>query len=347
MRLLLVFLVLGLGVSPASAGPNGEKLYQRHCVVCHDEQGLGGIGLPLTGSKADDFTDDYLFKTIRYGRPGRVMPAFDFLSDAQVDAIVSYVKSWRGKGGQILETSRPITGNADTGADVFARACASCHGSDGRSEGVGTGVTLSRQRQFEVVPPALNNSGFLASASDAWIRRTIEHGRVGTVMPSKQALGLSDQDVNDVIAYLRSLQQQVKEQQELSDNEPPTLVFASPYDFDTTVVNLKESLKGSNFRYFPDRFLEQGLAPESLINKRQLSLRFCNFSMLYKMLNIDPRLGVILPCRVTVVEQASGEVAIYLMNMKTVATMFNNDQLLSFARQMHDVLLELIEEATM
>ena len=259
LLLIVASCLVFLGI-PAAAGPDGEQLYQRHCVVCHDEQGLGGIGLPLSGSKANDFTFDYLFNTVRYGRPGRVMPAFDFLSDAQVSAIVFYLQSWRDNAViQAVETTA-IAGDAAAGAKIFARSCATCHGDDGRSEGLGTGVTLSRERQFEVIPPALNNSGFLASASDAWIRRTIEHGRVGTLMPSKQAMGLGDQDVRDVIAYLRSLQQPVRAGSQSVNDEPPTLVFESPYDFDSTVENLKQSLQGSNFRYFPDRFLEQGLA---------------------------------------------------------------------------------------
>ena len=213
---------------PVLAGPDGEQLYQRHCVVCHDDRGLGGIGLPLTGSKADDFTEEYLASTIRFGRPGRVMPAFEFLSDAQVNALVSYIQGWRGNDTRTLKMAEDNPGNASNGAAVFAKSCASCHGNDGRSKGVGTGVTLSRERQFEVIPPALNNSGFLASASDAWIRRTIEHGRVGTLMPSKQALGLSDQEVSDVIAYLRSLQQDDSGHVAVDHQEPPTLVFESP-----------------------------------------------------------------------------------------------------------------------
>jgi cytochrome c oxidase cbb3-type subunit 3 len=306
---------------------------------------MGGIGLPLNSEKLEHFSRDYIFKSIRNGRPGRVMPPFVKLSDAQVDAIVDYVMSWR-KGEPQHWPSAPVKGDPRNGERLFKEKCAACHGEDGKSKGLGTGVTLSRERKFKVVPPALNNIGFLRSATDAWIRYTIRNGRPGTIMPAQKDFGINDQELDDIVSYIRRFERKHNETPE-PEQEPPSLVFDSPYDFVTTVSNLKETLKGLNFRYFPDRYMEMGLAPDDQINKKQLSLRFCNFNLLYKMINIEPRLGVILPCRVTVVEQDDGSVKLYLMNMKVASQLFNNDQLSELARQMHENLLELIEEATL
>lgn len=343
-RLFVLFALLVLSTT-AVAAPNGEELYTRHCSVCHNDKGIGGIGLPLNGEKLEHFSRDYLFKTIRNGRPGRVMPPFQKLSDAQVNAIVDHVMSWRKRPAQEWTTTL-VQGNPDKGERLFQEKCAACHGEDGKSNGLGTGVTLSRERKFKVVPPALNNIGFLRSAPDSWIRYTIKNGRPGTIMPSQQDFGISDQELDDIVSYIRQFERKHDEQPK-PEQEPPTLVFDSPYDFVTTVTNLKETLKGLNFRYFPDRYMEMGLAPDEQINKKQLSLRFCNFNLLYKMINIEPRLGVILPCRVTVVEEDDGSVKLYLMNMKVATQLFNNDQLSELAEQMHESLMELIEEATL
>ena len=43
----------------------------------------------------------------------------------------------------------------------------------GSGGGKGTGVTFSRKRDLPVIAPALNNVGFLASASDNMIKDTI------------------------------------------------------------------------------------------------------------------------------------------------------------------------------
>ena len=343
-RITALFLLLLLA-APVWSAPNGEQLYTRHCSVCHNDKGMGGIGLPLSGEKLEHFSRDYVFKTIRNGRPGRVMPPFVKLSDAQVDAIVDYIMSWRKMPPENWPDT-PVKGDPANGERLFKEKCAACHGEDGKSNGLGTGVTLSRERKFKVVPPALNNIGFLRSAKDSWIRYTIQNGRPGTIMPSQKDFGISDSELDDLVSYIRQFEQKHNEKP-APEPEPPTLVFDSPYDFVTTVTNLKETLKGLNFRYFPDRYMEMGLAPDDQINKKQLSLRFCNFNLLYKMINIEPRLGVILPCRVTVVEEEDGSVKLYLMNMKVATQLFNNEQLSELARQMHENLMELIEEATL
>ncbi len=332
--------------SQIQAAPNGEQLYTRHCAVCHNDEGIGGIGLPLNGDKIEHFPRDYLFKTIRHGRIGRVMPAFEELSDAQVNAIVEYILSWKKSRLPAEFSAQPVSGDRTRGKNLFIQHCSECHGEDGRSEGLGTGVTMSRERRFNVVPPALNNPGFLASASDSWIQYTIQHGRPGTEMPSQSKLELSDQDVNDIVSHIRGYESHHPTTEQPSA-DPPTLVFESPYDFTTTVSNIKQSLQGMNFRYFPDRYLEMGLADDSLINKKQLSLRFCNFNQLYRILNIEPRLGVVLPCRLTVVEDAEGQVRIYAMNMQLVSRLFNNTQLSEAAELMHANIIEVIEEATL
>ena len=77
LRILGISLILhfGLGGAVALAGPDGRALYLEHCSACHQFEGQGGIGLPLATKKLADVSDDYLRKSIRLGRPGRVMPA--------------------------------------------------------------------------------------------------------------------------------------------------------------------------------------------------------------------------------------------------------------------------------
>ena len=80
---------------PAIAAPDGRALYEENCSVCHGDKGEGGVGVPLTlPDFINNISNEYIFKTIRHGRPGRIMPAFSHLSDAQVHAITGFVRSW-------------------------------------------------------------------------------------------------------------------------------------------------------------------------------------------------------------------------------------------------------------
>jgi cytochrome c oxidase cbb3-type subunit 3 len=333
-------------VAPAQSAPDGRALYVEHCSACHQVEGQGGIGLPLAADKLAHVTDDYLVKSIRLGRPGRVMPAFQRLSDAQVTSIVKFLR-------QRTATTEPeladtvLAGDAGRGAVLYAEHCVECHGTDGQGEGEGTGVTTSRERSFLVMPASISNSGFLASASDSMIRHSIAVGRKDSGMPAFGRGKLTDAEIDDVVAYVRAFEQQEQAVEAVADDEKPTHVYESPYDFETTVENVKRSLAGANFRIFPDRFLEQGLIDEFSSNKRQVGVRFCNFNLLYGMIKIEPRLGIVLPCRVTIMEQPDGSVILVVPNLRVVSRWFNNDELVDLWDQMEESFIEIIEEATL
>jgi cytochrome c oxidase cbb3-type subunit 3 len=74
-------------------------------------------------------------------------------------------------------------------------------------------------------------------------------------------------------------------------------------------------------------------------------VRFCNFKNMQKFLKLDPRLGVILPCRATVVENNQGEVHIYLENYVHAIKRFNNEQISIDAKDLIDSMKEMVEEA--
>ena len=341
---------LGLGIIVAGglvhAAPDGVELYDEHCSACHQMEGQGGIGLPLLNAKLGDVTDDYLRKTIRLGRPGRVMPGFMRMSDAQVDAVVRFLRSSSGTKSAKLD-NEPIAGDPARGKVLYTEHCVRCHASDGSGEGRGTGVTQSRDRSFLVMPASISNPGFLASATDQMMRRVIAEGRKSSDMPAFAKGKLSDSEIDDVVAYVRTFERQARPVAVLDAEERPTHIYESPYDFDTTVANVKASLTGANFRIFPDRLLEQGLIDEFSVNTRQVGVRFCNFNELYGMLRIEPRLGVVLPCRITIMEREDGGVILAVPNLRVVSRWFNNDELVGLWDQMEETFAEIIDEVTL
>jgi cytochrome c oxidase cbb3-type subunit 3 len=238
----------------------------------------------------------------------------------------------------LLAKSAPPTARLD---------CQKCHGPDGAGEGEGTGVTLSRDRSFLVMPSSISNPGFLASAPDELIHHSVSVGRKSSGMPAFGRGKLTPVEINDVVAYVRSFEQRVSMPEALTDEERPTHLYESPYDFDTTIDNVKQALSGANFRIFPDRFFEQGLTDEFSVNQRQVGIRFCNFNLLYGMLKIEPRLGVVLPCRITVTERPDGSVMLAVPNLRVVSRWFNNDELVDLWDGMQESFVEIIEEATL
>nr|CAA6829040.1 MAG: Putative cytochrome c [uncultured Thiotrichaceae bacterium] len=130
------------------------------------------------------------------------------------------------------------------------------------------------------------------------------------------------------------------------ENEAMTISLDSPYDFDETVQTLRSVIEAHNFRTFPDRFLEQGLIDELSVNQRQLSIRFCNFNKLYEALKMEPRLGVLLPCAITVMENEDGDVKLVTANIKAMSRLFDNDQISDLMTELQDSYEAILEEVT-
>ena len=329
---------------PVEAAPEGATLYRQNCAACHGAEGKGGVGVPLALS---DFLatvpDSYLYKTIKNGRPGRVMPAFTGLDEAEIHSIVAHIRSWGPAEPKL--SMQTVQGDAGQGKQLFANYCASCHGARGEG-GAGTGVTFSRPRNLPIIAPALNNPGFLKAAPDEMIKHTLMQGRKDTPMPSFLQMGLKEQDINNIVSYVRSFEKQAPAASSLQlEAESPVLVYESSYDFKTTLENVKKAAIGKNFRIIREQYLNEGMVPAGQENKSQKMVYFCNFNLINGALLIDPRVGLFMPCRVTVVEH-DGQVKVMSINPKYLSPLFNNSSLNDACNEMYKTYEEILEEAT-
>lgn len=184
-------------------------LYSQNCSGCHGADGKLGPAPPLNDPLFLAMASDAdLQHVIIEGRSGTPMSAFarsagGGLTPEQVSAIVAGMRSKWG-----TTTSRPSAplppyrvaagrGNATSGAAVFARNCAGCHGANGE------GASKAG---------ALHSPAFLALISDQALRRIVITGRPDLGMPDflHQADGLtrpaplSEPEIEDVIALLGS-----------------------------------------------------------------------------------------------------------------------------------------------
>lgn len=341
LTILLLFIATSVG-----AAPNGTKLFKEHCAACHGEHGEGGVGVPLALADFQANVDDnFLFQTIRNGRPGRVMPAFKTLSDAQVDALVAHIRSWKPEGVEPLAGIRVGQGDAGRGKALFASHCAACHGEHGQG-GHGTGVTMSRPRDYPIIPPALNNPGFLKAASDRVIKATLVNGREGTPMISFLKSGvMSEQDIDDVVSYIRSFENEPLHWQHAETDEP-ILEYESSYSLEETVKNVERAAVGKNFRIIRIQHLDNGLVPEDEENANEVVIYFCNFSFINRALSLDPRVGMFMPCRITAVER-DGVVKLMSINPSYMSRLYNNSEIDAACREMQDVYTSIMDEATL
>ncbi|MFQ5914349.1 MAG: c-type cytochrome [Nitrospinota bacterium] len=192
-----------------SAYSQGRALFLTHCSPCHGEKGEGRVGLPLNlQSFLSVAPEGYIRRSIFYGRlPRQMVPFANVLKKEEMEAIATYVWSWLVRDYVGLDAKR-IAGSVSNGRLLFDGMCAGCHGRDGLGgPQVGGGHVTNAMAGFAA--PALNNQGFLKSATDGYIKATMMQGRVGTPMGSylkgKQGMvELSEEEINDIVAYIRT-----------------------------------------------------------------------------------------------------------------------------------------------
>jgi putative heme-binding domain-containing protein len=113
--------------------------FRQRCADCHGTDGRGVRGPDITQIWSSGRTDQGLFKTIRSGVSGTEMPAFPAprTSDREIWQMLAYLRT--------LATPAPPDpprGNAENGAGLFRKHCASCHRVN--AEGGRLGPDLSR-----------------------------------------------------------------------------------------------------------------------------------------------------------------------------------------------------------
>ena len=199
----LAFCSLGNAqTAPPETLKMGAELFEENCSACHQEDAIGepGVAPSLTNPELLSISSDtFLEVTIRDGREDTGMGPFAHLGRSGVQAIVSYLRSFANGPHRADEVDAQPEAHGDPrlGKQWYDNICSTCHGVDGDgydSGGTGTAIGLP---------------GFLDKVSDGFIRETIKNGRSNTRMlgfrgPTALA-NLSDQEIDDIIVYLRSL----------------------------------------------------------------------------------------------------------------------------------------------
>lgn len=199
------------------------QTYESLCARCHGEKGNGkGPNAIYLDPAPRDLTHAEFMATkprarlvasIQNGVSGTSMPPWGkTLTDAQVQGVLDYVWAQyvKEKPRQIkarkLPDANPVAMSTDSvhrGETIFLQRCTGCHGRKADGHGPNSIDITPRPRN-------LTNAAFVQSVSDRRLFESIEYGVDGTAMPSWIDYGLSQNDVGDIVNFIRSLNQSGK-----------------------------------------------------------------------------------------------------------------------------------------
>lgn len=223
-----------LAIVPVESAAHGRDVFLSACILCHgaDGKGVQGLGRDLTQSPFVASKDDAgLFEFITVGRPDAkpvAMPARagrTDLTDADLRDVVVFLRGLQDPRrmpelpAPIVRTPAPteqdkekalaaaggdaeLAGYIAHGTTIFNSTCIACHGAGG------VGIAGNGK--------ALKGNEFVQSLNDDGLLAFLKKGRdpsdpkntTGVGMPPKGGNpALSDDDLLDVISYVRTLQE--------------------------------------------------------------------------------------------------------------------------------------------
>jgi len=187
-------------VQVADDAAAGKQLYAV-CASCHGQQGEGNPA--LHAPKLSGLGDWYLKRQLTYYKQGargthekdvfgKIMApmAATLANDAAIENVVAYIGTLPDK-----PALASVTGNAKNGKNRYL-TCASCHGADGRGIQAMNAPALRGMSDWYLVTQLKNFK--------QGIRGTHPQDMHGPQMALMAAILNSDQEVNDLVAYINT-----------------------------------------------------------------------------------------------------------------------------------------------
>lgn len=180
----------------------GEALYKMYCIACHttgkesifDEIFNRTIPAIFNPDFLKTVDDKLMRKIIEEGRAGTQMTAWKSsaagLTEDEIGKIIEYMIKNRPKDRPEPFGFARYTTDLKRGEELYKERCALCHGEKGEGE---LGLNL--------------RNPVVRDADPEFLAITVRSGREGTPMPrfGKNGVGFRDQDIADVVSYVKTL----------------------------------------------------------------------------------------------------------------------------------------------
>lgn len=183
----------------------GRKLFVTYCYLCHGMNGKGDgplaskLKVPAAdlsdATRVGKRTDSELFGIIQGGKhDGLVtdeMPKWGkIIPGPQIEALVAYVRF-------ISQSKHPLVGEAEVGEGIYIKYCTSCHGKDGKGDGIMMSIV-------PIKPADHTNSERMEKMTNEELLNIVTNGKSGGYMPAWKGI-LTDAEIASVVSYVRFL----------------------------------------------------------------------------------------------------------------------------------------------
>lgn len=131
---------------------------------------------------------------------------------------------------------------------------------------------------------------------------------------------------------------------ESNDQISPLFIVKTTKSMQQALVDLKEAINNNNYVFIRLQNVDSRLTEVDAENGRVILVYFCNFSMLNRALKADSRVGVFLPCKITLI-QRSDYIEMVAINPKLISRQLSKEGLNDICDQLTRDYRQILEDA--
>lgn len=126
----------------------------------------------------------------------------------------------------------------------------------------------------------------------------------------------------------------------------PLIAVTTTKTMQKALADVKTAITSNNYVFIREQSINSRLTVTGAENSKVIIVYFCNFYMLSRALKMESRVGVFLPCRITLI-QKSGHVQMVAINPKFVSSQLNEQRLNKICKQLNHDYRAILEEASL
>ena len=124
----------------------------------------------------------------------------------------------------------------------------------------------------------------------------------------------------------------------------PLIAIHTNKSMEKTLADLKMAIANNNYVYVREQNVDSKLTKIAYENNRVIYVYFCNFNMVSKALKMDSRVGVFLPCVITLIQREKG-VDLVAVNPRVISKKLNDSRLTEICNKLTGDYLKILDEA--
>lgn len=125
----------------------------------------------------------------------------------------------------------------------------------------------------------------------------------------------------------------------------PLIIVNTTKTMQQALAAVKAAIANNNYVYIREQNINSHLIDIKQENRKIIMVYFCNFSMLYRALQLEKRVGVFLPCKITLI-QKTDHIEMVAINPKFISYRLNDKRLNPICEQLIKDYRAILEDAS-